>query len=785
MVTHDLVQRGVPFDAAYAIARALRDELAERGEVSTAELKGRIGERLARDYSHLPAAGAATTGTPRLEVTYGGQSQPFSRGLLAQSLHAAGLQHDRAYRLALDIQQELLEGGARRLESQELARHAGELLERWEGATVAGRYRLLRRIGGLARPVVVYLGGATGTGKSTLAVDLAPLLRIYRINSTDTIREVVRLGVTPAMLPSLHRSSFELDEDIGLPVGQGEAETPDCLVRAFEEQAVRVCVAVRAVVERAIAENTSILVEGVHLAPPWVPFADLEGAAYQVSILLLTSDEEVHRSHLLARARRSGRRAERYLERFAAIRNLQELLLQRAEEHEVPLLDTTDRERTAQNAVRLVTGVLQQRLPSLAAPDSTPVRLPPSVLLVIDGMADHPLESLGGRTPLEAASTPNLNRLAREGRVGLADPIAPGVVPDTASGMLAIFGQPPRAMKRGAIEALGVKLVLPPSSVALRGNFATLDEKGLVLDRRAGRIREGAEELAAALDRLPLSLHSPVAEGIEVLVRPGTEHRLAIALVGPGLSSAIAGSDPGDAAIPAAVLTPRALSADDLSASRTAGVLALFEQQARQVLADHAVNAQRRRAGAPLANCVLTRAPGRIHRLLPPEPSGRTLRIACVSGDCTVLGIARAVGGRALLAAHWTANLDTDLAAKFEAAAEALATHDLVVLHVKGADVAAHDHRPDLKVAFLEALDRELGHFLARVQPTRLAVASDHTTYSDSGQHGADPVPVLLWGEGIEPDAIDRFDERTASGGSLKRFALQSFIDRLYETGDA
>lgn len=618
MVTHDLVQRGVPFEAAYAVARAVRDELAERGEVTTAELRDRVSQRLALSFPNLVASSAGgSTDEPRLEITYGGEPQPFSRGLLAQSLHAAGLPHDRAYRLTLDIQDQLLLGGALRIESRELAQQVGDLLERWEGPRIAGRYRLMRRIGGLARPVVVYLGGATGTGKSTLAVELAPLLRIYRINSTDTIREVMRLGVSPSLMPALHRSTFDVDEDdTGIPPPGSDETSSDLLANAYEEQAARVCVGVRAVVERAIAENTSILVEGVHLAPPMVPFADLEGAAYQVLLMLLTSDEEIHRSHLLARARRSGRRAERYLDRFTAIRHLQDVLLQRAEEHEVPLLDTTDRERTAQDAVRLVTGVLQQRLPGLALPAPTlETRLPSTLLLVIDGLADRPIAELGGRTPLEAANTPTLDRLAREGRVGIADPVAPGVVPDTASGTLALFAQSPRAMKRGAIEALGVELSLPPNAVALRGNLATLDSQGLVIDRRAGRIRQGAVELAAALDRLPLE--GPGCDGVEVWVRPGTEHRLAIALVGPGLSPLITGSDPGDGVMPAPALEPRPIAADDPAAARTARALSVFEQGARRALALHPVNAARRKAGHPVANCVLTRAPGRVHRLLP------------------------------------------------------------------------------------------------------------------------------------------------------------------------
>ena len=131
-----------------------------------------------------------------------------------------------------------------------------------------------------------------------------------------------------------------------------------------------------------------------------------------------------------------------------------------------------------------------------------------------------------------------------------------------------------------------------------------------------------------------------------------------------------------------------------------------------------------------------------------------------------------------------TANLDTDLGAKFSAAARALERHDLVVLHIKGADIAAHDQRPDLKAAFIEKVDRALGEMLEGVdRPLRVAVASDHATLSESGQHAADPLPVLLWGEGIEPDQVTTYDEQSASAGGLQRFPLQLLLGRLFELG--
>lgn len=789
MVTHDLVQRGLSFDDAYAAARAVRDRVAHRGEVSTAELHDLIEQQLAamlgpEGLARLARLDRSGPRAADLMIISRDEAQPFSRGLLARSVHAAGLDMDAAYRLVTELEGELAREGVTALDSDDLGRRVGDLLERREGPETAARYRLLRRIGRLPRPLVIYLGGASGTGKSTLALELAPLLRIYRINATDTIRQVMRMVFSPAILPALHRSSFSAGDPEGaVPfdehVGPWPGGREEGLLAAFDEQATRVCVGVRAVVERAVVEGMSIVVEGVHLVPPLVPFPDLEGAAYQLALMLTTLDEESHRARFLSRGRAGGRRGERYLEHFPAIRRIQEHLLAHAELYDIPLLESTDRDTTTPRALHLLTRMLQQRLPRLAEAAAPHVPPPPTLLLFVDGLADHPVRALGERTPLQAARTPVLDRLAREGRCGLADPVAPGVVPDTASGSLAIFGQSPRALKRGPVEALGAGLELAPGDVALRANFATLDERGWVVDRRAGRIREGADELAAALDHLPLP-----GEEVEVRVKPGTEHRLAVVLRGPGLSAAVAGSDPGDGAPPGPPLVPHPLDPADEAAAHTARLLALFEQEARRALAGHQVNAARRKRGLPTADTVLTRGAGRIHRLEPLAQAGLPISLACVSGDRTVLGLSGWLGAATITGKRMTANLDTDLKEKFAAAAKALGEHDLVVLHLKGADIAAHDRRPDLKVAYLEALDRLLGRLVEKQGGRlRVAVAADHATLSDSGQHGADPVPVLIWGQGVEPDAVESFDEAAVATGALGRFPLQLLTARLFEPG--
>ncbi len=782
IITHDLVLRGVDFDDAYATARAVRDRVGDRATVTTSEIRDLVQEELARVFGEdMPlAAGPVAPEIPELRVIYQGQSQPFSRGLLARSIHAAGPDLDRAYWIATRVQADLRDASP--VPSREIARRVTELLEEHEGHDTAWRYQLVRRVHRLPRPLVIYVGGASGTGKSSLALSLAPLLRIYRIIATDTVRQVMRMVFSQSILPGLHSSSFEVPPD-GYDEEQlralGGEDYRKRLIASFQEQATRVNVGVRAVVERAIAENMSVLLEGVHLYPPIVPFADLDGAAYQVPLMLGTMDEETHRTRFLTRARRGGRKAERFLDHFTGIRILHDFLLESAETHDVGLQDTSTVDDGPTHAMRLLTSALEKRIPRLGPTGRTSTgALIPTLLVIIDGMPDRAARALSGRTPLQAAHTPTLDRLAREGQCGLADAIGPGIVPDTAAGTLALLGQSPLAIKRGPVEALGSGIELEPGDIALRGNFATIDDEGLIVDRRAGRVRDEALALAEALQAIRLDDFPDVS----VVVAPATEHRLAIVLRGPGLSSNIRGSDPGDGAPTQEPLAPEAFDPVDSNAVHTAAVLAAFEREARRALSDHPANVERGSRGLPPANAVLTRGAGRVHDLVPLEDGGVQLELACVAGDKTILGLAQFLGATPITDDAFTANLDTDLAGKFDRARDALREHDLVILHLKGADIAAHDQRPEQKAAFFERVDEQLGRLLDnRDGALRIAVAADHATLSDSGQHAADPTPVVIWGEGITADDVQVFDEFSVATGELQRFPLQMLLRQLFD----
>ena len=164
------------------------------------------------------------------------------------------------------------------------------------------------------------------------------------------------------------------------------------------------------------------------------------------------------------------------------------------------------------------------------------------LMLIIDGLGDRPLDEFDGKTPLEAANTPCFDMLAKSGITGLMDPLSPGIRVGTDVGHLALFGYNPLKVYwgRGPIEAVGIGIELKPGDVALRCNFATVDDNFIVVDRRAGRIRH-TDPLAAALDGMQL------ADGITITFRPATEHRAVLIVSGERLSAEITDSDPGPA----------------------------------------------------------------------------------------------------------------------------------------------------------------------------------------------------------------------------------------------
>jgi len=396
------------------------------------------------------------------------------------------------------------------------------------------------------------------------------------------------------------------------------------------------------------------------------------------------------------------------------------------------------------------------------------------LLIIFDGLGDRPLTELGHKTPLESTPKPNLDWFAANGVNGLLDPIAPGVVAGSDTSHLALFGYDPREVYtgRGPFEAAGVGIELKAGDIAFRGNFASVDDDMRITDRRAGRIREGAEELAQAVDGLKLGR-------IRAIVRAGTEHRVALVLRGRGLSPKVTDTDPHE--IGAEVLDAKPLKA---AAKATAKAVNAFTKHAHKVLKDHPVNRARIAKGEPPANVIVLRGAG-VYPDLVPITERLHLKAAGIAGVALIRGMFRSVGMDLIDVNGATGGLDTDMIAKADAALNALQSYDLVVLHVKAPDLCGHDGNASEKIRVIERMDAMMGHLKAAL-PSDLIVAmtADHSTPVAVKDHSGDPVPVTIFGEGIRVDDVLNFDERSVAHGALGRMRGQDLMNLLLDASN-
>ena len=401
------------------------------------------------------------------------------------------------------------------------------------------------------------------------------------------------------------------------------------------------------------------------------------------------------------------------------------------------------------------------------------------LLIILDGVGDRPTAAFAGATPLEAANTPELDRLATAGLCGLIDPLTPGLPVSTHTGTSVLMGLTPKAayrLPRGPVEAAGIGLCIQPGEVALRCNFATLkaNESGLgIVDRRAGRIREGTKELVAELKDIPLG------HGIFATLRPATQHRAVLRLSGPDLSAAISDTDPGSGGNESLrVLSSHPLKEDDAAAIKTADALNQFIREAFERLRDHPVNQERQAKGLLVANGIITRGAGMI-RNVDSLITYLGLKAAVVTGERTVSGLGRLFDFTVLNDPRFTSLADTDLDAKVAAAQTALDNHDLVFLHIKGTDICAHDRDPLAKKTMLERIDTALAPLLA--QDLVIGVSGDHSTACNTGKHTGDPVPSILYAPQGRRDICQSYGETACMQGGLGRISGHTFLLSLLD----
>jgi 2,3-bisphosphoglycerate-independent phosphoglycerate mutase len=373
-----------------------------------------------------------------------------------------------------------------------------------------------------------------------------------------------------------------------------------------------------------------------------------------------------------------------------------------------------------------------EQIQKLAAPAKSKI-----VLLVMDGLGGLP-DVTTGKTELESARTPNLDRLAAGGMCGLHEPVAPGITPGSGPGHLGLFGYDPLRylIGRGVLEGMGIDFPLGPDDIAARGNFCTVDSAGIITDRRAGRI---ATEKSAELCRLLAQIK---LDEVQIFVSPVKEHRFLVVFRGKGLSPEIDDTDPERVGV-----SPKSVRPLTAAAVRTAGIVTSFLEQTRMILAQHRP-----------ANMVLLRGFSRVPQL-PRLAEVYKLRAAAIATYPMYKGLARLLGMTVF-------DGGSTIHDSIRTAREQWAEFDFFFIHVKNTDAAGEDGNFSHKVAAIEEVDAALPDLLA-LKPDVIAVTGDHSTPAVLKAHSWHPVPLVISSMWCRPSGVSKFGETNCAAGNL------------------
>jgi len=375
------------------------------------------------------------------------------------------------------------------------------------------------------------------------------------------------------------------------------------------------------------------------------------------------------------------------------------------------------------------------------------------LLLVIDGVGGLPQD---GKTELESAQTPNLDSLASRSICGLTDAIGYGITPGSGPSHLALFGYDPMKylIGRGVLEALGIGIELTHKDMAARGNFATMDKRGIIVDRRAGRIpTEKNRDICGLLGKKIEKI-----KGVEVFIRPGKEHRFVVIFRGDGLNGPVSDADPqknGEKAKPARALSSKAKKTEEVANS--------FINKATEVL----------KSQHP-ANTVLLRGISKVPRI-PSMGELFNLSPAAIATYPMYKGLARLVGMEVLPTGESIQDELNTLKENFE-------KFDFFYLHVKKTDSSGEDGNFQKKARVIEEVDKVIPEIL-NLEFDVIVITSDHSTPCLLKSHSWHPNPFLLYSKFIRVDGTKRFTERECSNGGLGRFPAVNALPLMLANG--
>lgn len=393
--------------------------------------------------------------------------------------------------------------------------------------------------------------------------------------------------------------------------------------------------------------------------------------------------------------------------------------------------------------------------------------------MIIDGMADRPLEDFGFKTPLEGAKTPNMDRLAEKGICGIMDPIKPGIRAGSDTSHISILGYDPYEVYtgRGPFEAAGVGVDVLEGDIAFRCNFSTADDSGVITDRRAGRIRERTEELAQTINSIE------TIDGVKVIFKESTGHRAVLVLRGKGLSDKVSAADPK---YDGKMWTPVKPLDNTKEAQRTAQILNQVVEKSYELLKDHPLNQERIANKENPANIILPRGAGAVPHVTSFEDK-YGLKAACIAETGLIKGIGKIMGMDIIDVEGATGGVDTNLDNIARGILEtASRDYDFLLVNIDGADEAGHDGNALEKLEFIEKADDVVGK-LSGLEGFYFILTADHSTPISVMDHTGDPVPLIINGPGIRVDDVNTFDEKSASKGGLCRIRGSDVMNILMD----
>jgi len=399
------------------------------------------------------------------------------------------------------------------------------------------------------------------------------------------------------------------------------------------------------------------------------------------------------------------------------------------------------------------------------------------VYVLLDGVGDLPHPNLVGKTPLDAASTPNLDRLAKNGTMGQVITVGKGIAPESD---IAVFNMLGYKFKhddyagRGVVEAIGIGIDFKDGDLALRGNFATLNDDGVIIDRRAGRNIEKQDTEAVSNEIEEKIKFSD--ENATAIITPTIGHRLVIRIRSNcALSSNISNTDPAYGrvdgmgiarAVTDFLKIEKCLPLDEESHTKLASKLVNeLTEQSLDIMKKSKVNERRKENDKKLLNGILLRDAGNIYPKVTPINDLHSMKFSCIVDMPVEIGISEILKMKT-----YDAGGLTDYEEKAKVAAKAMDEQNAVYVHLKGPDEFGHDGDARGKMENIEEIDKRFfGTLLDNIDSSKVAVivSADHSTPCINKGHSADPVPLLISGDMVTNDDTQRFTETESKKGTI------------------